>query len=40
MTGSKYAAEAADAHILRNVRVVGERRTPDTSRTVTSGVGV
>ena len=40
MTGSKYAAEAADLHILRNVYMVGERCTADTSRTVTSGAGL
>ena len=40
MTGSKYAAEAADGQILRNLFVVGERCTADTSRTVTSGAGL
>jgi len=40
MTGSKYITEALDLYILRNVYMVGERRTSDTSHTETSGVGV
>jgi hypothetical protein len=36
MTGSKYAAEAAE--VLLNL--VGERRTADTSQTETTGAGL
>jgi hypothetical protein len=40
MTGSKYAAEAADLTLLRKSPVVGERRTADTSQTATTGAGL
>ena len=40
MTGSKYATEAAESHIFRDVRLVGERRTADTSQTETTGAGL